>query len=180
MNNREKFLRNNIGFHFEDLSLMRQIELETIKENMGVPKEWIYLALSKDKLENWEQWGFNLFRKPEFKQNIDSLLAALDKMDDDKFKNELRKGKRTCGLWIPEDKAKKVWESVLAQGRLYTPREAEKIGLKEYWTYGLALKEEGKHWIDNAIFEKQTNFDEDEWCRVVLSVQFVRLIMKGE
>ena len=77
MTNKEKFLNSNIGFHFEDLSLIRQAELQNIMELLGVSQDWIKLALSKDSLDNWEKWGFNLFKKVEFRTEIDNLLAAL-------------------------------------------------------------------------------------------------------
>ena len=80
MTNKEKFLRNNVGFHFEDLSLMKQIELNAITAELNLSLDWVLLALSKDTLENWEKWGFNLFKKADFHKEIDGLLAALDKM----------------------------------------------------------------------------------------------------
>ena len=58
-----QFLNTNVGFHYEDLSLMRRVELKEIKKELNVSNEWILLALSKDKLENWEEWGFGLFKK---------------------------------------------------------------------------------------------------------------------
>ena len=61
MNNQKlNYLRNNISFKFEDLSLTRQLELQARPE----PKEWLYLALAESTLENWEQWGFGLMDKP--------------------------------------------------------------------------------------------------------------------
>ena len=86
MTNKEKYLISNVGFHSEDLSLMRQIELETVAKELGVSKEWILLALSKDTLEGWEKWGFNLFKKPEFKSGIDRQLELLNKKDEQEFK----------------------------------------------------------------------------------------------
>ena len=67
MTNKEKFLSMNVGFHFEDLSLSRQLELSAIQEEMKVSKEWIMLALSKKDLNNWEEWGFALFKNSDFK-----------------------------------------------------------------------------------------------------------------
>ena len=57
MTNKEKFLRENVGFHFEDLSLMKQAELNAITANLGLSLDWVLLALSRDSLENWGKVG---------------------------------------------------------------------------------------------------------------------------
>ena len=73
MTNKEKFLRRNIGFHLEDLSLVRQAELAAIKKNLKLSDDWVLLALSKNTLEGWEKWGFGVFKKMEFYDEVDSL-----------------------------------------------------------------------------------------------------------
>lgn len=93
MTKMQKFLIQNVGFHFEDFSLSRQLELETIQQELGVSSDWILLALSKDTLSKWEEWGFALFRKPEFKNGIDASLQALKKVPEDRLDKELNKGK---------------------------------------------------------------------------------------
>lgn len=62
MTNKEKFLRQNVGFHLEDLSLMRQAELDAVRRNLRLSDDWVLLALSKDSLEGWEN-GDSAFSK---------------------------------------------------------------------------------------------------------------------
>lgn len=179
MTNKEKFLRNNVGFHFEDLSLMKQAELNAITANLGVSLDWVLLALSKDSLENWEKWGFNLFKKAEFRREIDSLLAALDKMEESQFKkeNNRKKGKE---IWVSEKTFRYCYDGVMKQGKLLphmTSEEMQRKGLNDYWTYGYALKPEGYGWIDDIIKNKR-EVDEEDWLRFCMSVQHVGLITK--
>ena len=58
---------------------------------MKVSKEWIMLALSKKDLNNWEEWGFALFKNSDFKTQISLMEKQLNNMDDSKFKNEIKK-----------------------------------------------------------------------------------------
>lgn len=175
MTNKEKFLINNVGFHSEDLSLIRQIELKTVAKELGVPKEWVLLALSKDSLEKWEQWGFNLFKKPEFKAEIDSLLKTLNKMDEYEFQKANSK-KATQGIHTSYRNFMKCWNGVKAQGGIYTKDEAEQLGLTDYWVVGYAVKdskkEEVKNWV-NTIIAANEQPDEDMWAYFCLCVQHV-------
>ena len=77
-----------MGFHLEDLSLVRQAELDAARRNLTLSNDWVLLALSKDSLEGWEKWGFGIFKKTDFYNEVDSLLATLNRMDDAKFKAE--------------------------------------------------------------------------------------------
>ena len=175
MTNKEKFLINNVGFHSEDLSLMRQIELETVAKELGVSKEWILLALSKDTLEGWEKWGFNLFKKPEFKSGIDRQLELLNKMDEQEFKKANTK-KKAKKLHVSYETFMKCWNGVKAQGGIYTKDEAEQLGLTDYWVVGYAVKdskkEEVKNWV-NTIIAANEQPDEDMWAYFCLCVQHV-------
>ena len=164
MTNKEKFLRENVGFHFEDLSLMKQAELNAITASLGLSLDWVLLALSKDSLENWEKWGFNLFKKAEFHNEIDGLLAALDKMEESQFKKEnSRSRKNGKQIWVSEKTFRYCYDGVMKQGRLLTEEEAAAQKLDSYWTYGYALKEE---------------IEEEDWVKFCLAVQHVQLIRK--
>ena len=171
MTNKEKFLRNNVGFHFEDLSLMKQIELNAITAELNLSLDWVLLALSKDTLENWEKWGFNLFKKADFHKEIDGLLAALDKMEESKFKKENSRNRKQ--IWVSEKTFKYCYKGVMKQGRLLTEEEAAAQKLDSYWTYGYSLKEEDYDWINTIVATKQ-ELDEEDWVSFCLAVQLVR------
>lgn len=119
MTNKEKFLRQNVGFHLEDLSLVRQAELKAVKEKLRLSDDWVLLALSKDSLEGWEKWGFGIFKKMEFYDEVDSLLATFNRMDDAKFKAEnervaaKKNGKR---LRVSDRTFRIVYEGLQRQG----------------------------------------------------------------
>lgn len=178
MTNKEKFLINNVGFHSEDLSLIRQAELEAIVNELGVPREWVLLALSKDSLEKWEQWGFKLFKKPEFKAEIDSLLKSLNKMDEFQFQKANTK-KATQGIHTSYRNFIKCWNGVKAQGGVYTEIETESLNLDDYWVVGYAVrddkKEEIKAWV-NTIVAANEQPSEDEWAYFCLCVQHVVVV----
>ena len=119
MTNKEKFLRQNVGFHLEDLSLVRQAELKAVKEKLRLSDDWVLLALSKDSLEGWEKWGFGIFKKMEFYDEVDSLLTVFKAMDDSKFKAEnervaaKKNGKR---LRVSDRTFRTVYEGLQRQG----------------------------------------------------------------
>ena len=176
MTNKEKFLRENVGFHFEDLSLIKQAELNAITASLGLSLDWVLLALSRDSLENWEKWGFNLFRKAEFHKEIDGLLAALDKMEESQFKKEnSRKRKNGKHIYVSEKTFKYCYDGVMKQGRLLTQEQAQALNLDGYWTYGYSLKPEDYDWI-NIIISSKGDVDEEDWLQFCLSVQYVDLI----
>lgn len=171
MTNKEKFLADNVGFHFEDLSLIRRIELQAIATDLKVGNDWILLALSKDSIESWEKWGFNLFKKPEFKSNIDKLLAIINKMDEKDFKKSNTKGKTAKQLSVSPQTFKQAWESVKAQGRLYTEAEAANKQLTSFWTYSNAVNPDYYDEVNTMIACEW--LDEEEWVKFMLSVQHV-------
>ena len=119
MTNKERFLRQNVGFHLEDLSLVRQAELDAVRRKLRLSDDWVLLALSKDSLEGWEKWGFGIFKKTDFYDEVDSLLATLNRMDDAKFKAEneraaaKNKGKR---LRVSDTTFRTVYEGLQRQG----------------------------------------------------------------
>lgn len=180
MTNKEKFLINNVGFHSEDLSLIRQIELETVAKELGVSKEWILLALSKDTLEGWEKWGFNLLKKPEFKSGIDRQLKLLYEKDEKEFKNANSK-KKAKKLHVSYETFMKCWNGVKAQGFIYTTeQEAEALGLTDYWAVSNSIikdkVEEIKNWVNIIIAADEQPDDEDIWLKFCLSVQHTVIV----
>ena len=119
MTNKEKFLRQNVGFHLEDLSLMRQAELDAVRRNLRLSNDWVLLALSKDSLEGWEKWGFGIFKKTDFYDEVDSLLATFNRMDDSKFKAENERvaaKKNSKRLRVSDRTFRTVYESLQRQG----------------------------------------------------------------
>lgn len=119
MTNKERFLRQNVGFHLEDLSLVRQAELDAVRRNLKLSNDWVFLALSKDTLEGWEKWGFGIFKKTDFYNEVESLLATLNRMDDSKFKEEnervsaKNRGKK---LRVNDTTFRTVYEGLQRQG----------------------------------------------------------------
>lgn len=142
MSNKEKFLKENVGFHFEDLSLMRRIELEQIMNELKVSTDWILLALSRDTLENWEKWGFALFKKPDFRTTINNLEQEINSMSEENFKQENnRKNQKKPHLWVDEKTFYRAWNMVKAQGGLLTDEEAEARNLSTYYKYNPAIED---------------------------------------
>ena len=159
---------------------MRQIELETVAKELGVSKEWILLALSKDTLEGWEKWGFNLFKKPEFKSGIDRQLELLNKTDEQEFKKANTK-KKAKKLHVSYETFMKCWNGVKAQGFIYaTEEEAEALGLTDYWVLGNSVTkdkaEEIKNWVNIIIAADEQPDDEDTWLKFCLSVQHTVIV----
>jgi hypothetical protein len=159
-----------VGFHLKDLSLIRQAELKAVINEIGVSNEWVLLALSKKSLEEWEQWGFSLFKKQDFKRDIDNLLISINKMDEKQFQkaNTPKRGKE---LWSSQETFNKCWNGVKAQGRLYTHAEAAKLNLSDYWTFGNAIKPE--YYSEVNLMVARDNIDITEWAKFVLMVQHV-------
>lgn len=183
MTNREKFLRDNVGFHFEDLSLAKQIELQTIVKEMGVSTDWMLLALSKDKIENWEKWGFALFRKPDFRANVDALERTIKNMSEEKFKQEIRKNQKNPTFYVDNKVFTRIWNGVREQGKLYTDEEAAARSMTSYWTYSHLVAPECRTNIDAMLLEPELTDDDKEVF--VLSVKKVELsysiaALKGE
>lgn len=175
MTNKEKFLIDNVGFHYEDLSLIRQTELDVIKNELGVSKDWMLLALSRDTVDNWNHWGFTLMRKPDFKKNIDLLEKQINNLSEEKFEKENnRKNQKNPQLYVDEETFRKKWEAVKKQGCLYTAKEAKARNLSHYYTYNGALNSERYSAIDLMI--AQDTIDENDWAVFVMSIQEVKVI----
>lgn len=172
MTNKEIFLKENVGFHYEDLSLMRQIELQQIIKEMGVSVDWMLLALSKDTLENWEKWGFALFKKADFRTTINNLEQVINSMSEDKFKKENnRKNQKNPQIWVSEETFRRIWNSVKQQGQLYTEEEAAAHSIPCYWTYNPTLEPERRSNVDMMV--ACSELPEEDWTAFVVSVRRV-------
>ena len=82
---KKNYLKEQIGFHFEDLNHRRQLEIKAFGKTTGKPIEWIYVALGKKPLSNWNQYGFGLFRDPTFVKEVDDYIQTIEEEDDDVF-----------------------------------------------------------------------------------------------
>lgn len=174
MTNRERFLVENVGFHFDDLTLMRQLELETLMREMNLSRDWIMLALSRKSLEEWEAWGFALFHKKEFCDEVNKLLSAINRMDEQHFQKENNKRKGPQ-LWVSEETFMRAWNGVKAQGKIYTEAEAAALKLDLFWTYNRdILTPEGYTALDEMA--KQPMLSQEDWLSFALGVKCVRYV----
>lgn len=172
MTNKEMFLRKNVGFHLDDLSLVRQAELEAIRNTLGLSNEWTLLALSKDTLEGWEKWGFNIFKKADFHQEVDLLLAVFDKMDESRFKkenNRLAANDRSKKMRVSDETFMKVYNGLKQQGGV-------SLGNSAYWELNRAAIKNDKYfdatefinYIINKPIEEITDDEKTQLCSAVI------------
>lgn len=172
--NKIKFLKENVGFHLSDLSYGRQLEFKGRPESF----EWKLLALSRDKLANWEKYGFRYFDNPEFRQNIDNSLAVLELEEDKKFAAAMRNERKRTGIWVDEEVARRKYER-----------------MKKYWKYfgqkDPFIAEDGKEWRFNftsgvteygkqrlyqvMAYQSFDDLTEDEWF-VLWTAYFAQII----
>ena len=105
MNEMKKdFLRKMVGFSKSDLSLKRQMELDAFQKSFEW--EWVMLALTKQSLEKWEEYGFGLFTTEKFKREVDGLVEAFEKIRDEDIIKEQKKYQRKSSNGKP-----KIWYS---------------------------------------------------------------------
>lgn len=80
---KKEYLKNQIGFHLDDLTPRRRAELATYSY---LSSEWKYAALAKKPLSDWNNYGYGLFKNADFIQEVNAYLKAIDEMDvDDMF-----------------------------------------------------------------------------------------------
>lgn len=77
-----EYLKNQIGFHMEDLTPRRRAELQAFT---NLSPEWKYAALSKKSVDNWNALGFGLFRNFDFVKEINVYLDAIEAMEEEAF-----------------------------------------------------------------------------------------------
>ena len=110
---KKEFLKQMVGFSKKDLSLQRQLELDAWAERRSF--EWIMLALSKKSVEEWEKWGFGLFGNMEFIGEINALVKAFEKINDEDIKNE--KGRKNVKgkpkIWYSEKTLQEQYDKLM-------------------------------------------------------------------
>ena len=171
MTQKRQFLENNVGFRMEDLSLIRQLELRKIKVEMKLSDDWVLLALSKDSLDNWNRFGFSLFKKADFKAEVSALEEAFSKISEQEFKKENNKSKGPS-IWVDETTFRAKWNGVKLQGKIYTDAEAAALGLSTYYGYNeMCYFPELDEWV------KMDELPQDDWITFCIAVQ--KVIMVG-
>lgn len=86
-----EFLKDNVGFHFTDLSMKRQVELRSLMDNEGFSFLYVYGALSfKTRLE-WEKWGFGLFFVDNFSERVFDYLDAVEECSEEELRGSTKK-----------------------------------------------------------------------------------------
>lgn len=170
MTQKEQFLQNNVGFHMEDLDLVRQLELKKIIFDMNLSWEWVMLALSKDSLENWNRFGFSLFKKADFKAEVDGLEKAFSKISEQEFKRENNKSKGPS-IWVDESTFRAKWNGVKLQGKIYTDAEAAALGLSTYYGYNeMCYFPELDDWV------QMDELPQEDWVAFCVAVQKVIMV----
>ena len=157
---------------------MRQAELDAVRRNLRLSDDWVLLALSKDSLEGWEKWGFGIFKKMEFYDEVDSLLTVFKAMDDSKFKAEnervaaKKNGKR---LRVSDATFRTVYEGLQRQGGIGTLSFSES-NTTPHWEMNTAAIIPGKmgeaiklvNRIINTPIEEITDDEKIQLCIAVV------------
>lgn len=170
-----KYLKNNIKFHFEDLSIDRQLEIKARPE----PIEWKYLALGEDTLENIEKFGVKGWDNLTFRNRIDSKLKVLNKEDDKQFAKAYAAEFRKGGVWVAEDVARHKFERMQKYWEHFGGEEFEDENNHKTYTFtfndGVTLN--GMNRLFNLMASTR-NFEEltqDEWF-VLWTTHFTEII----
>jgi hypothetical protein len=85
------FLKNNIGFDPDELSIKRFVELGDLVYRQKLSEEFVYAALSFKSLEDWEKWGFGLFFIDNFIERVYDYLDAVDEGSEKELKLKTKK-----------------------------------------------------------------------------------------
>lgn len=78
---KREYLKNQIGFHSEDLTHKRQLELSALT----LPNDFVYVALGRKPLDYWNEYGFGLMFREDFANEVNAILKAIEEEDDAKF-----------------------------------------------------------------------------------------------
>lgn len=171
MTQKEQFLQNNVGFHMEDLELIRRLELKKIINDMNLSWDWVMLALSKDSLDNWNRFGFSLFKKSDFKAEVDALERDFSKISEQEFKKENNKNNGPS-IWVDEAIFRAKWNGVKLQGKIYTDAEAASLELSTYYGYN-----EKCYFPELDEWVKMDELPQEDWVTFCIAVQ--KVIMVG-
>ena len=159
------YIKSNIKFHLEDLSIDRQLEIKSRPE----PNEWKYLALGEDNLENIERYGTRLWDNPQFRSRIDRKLAALNREDDKQFAKAYASEYRKKGIWVAEETARHKYERMRKYWSSFggdNPIEfTDENGKTCTFTFNYGVTELGKQLLYN-LMASTTSFEQltqDDW-----------------
>ena len=115
MTNKEQFLQNNVGFHKEDLSIKRRLELSNMIRRLGVDNEWMFAALSLHTLEEWEKFGFGLMKNADFQEEVKYYLEDINEISEEEFEKEIKKTQ----ILVNEEDFRARWNAVKKQGKVF-------------------------------------------------------------
>ena len=82
-----EYLRNNVGFHLNDLSIKRRVELNHLIDEIKMPTYFILAGLSFKSLQDWEKWGFGLFYIDNYIQRIYDYLDRISQSSQEDLEN---------------------------------------------------------------------------------------------
>ena len=170
MTNKEQFLQNNVGFHKEDLSIKRRLELSNMIRRLGVDNEWMFAALSLHTLEEWERFGFGLMRSADFQEEVKYYLEDINEISEEEFEKEIKKSQ----ILVNEEDFRARWNEVKRQGKVLSSDEAKEKGLRRYIGYREGF-ENGRlidQWVeqyDELPMELWTTFYISTQCTMVIS-----------
>lgn len=75
------YLKRHIGFEKSELTHKRQIELES----MPISTEFAFAALGRKSLDEWNKYGFGLFKDFNFIKEVNAYLKTLEEEDEAAF-----------------------------------------------------------------------------------------------
>lgn len=172
MTNKEQFLQNSVGFHKEDLSIKRRLELNNMIRRLGVNNEWMFAALSLHTLEEWERFGFGLMRNSDFQEEVKYYLEDINEISEEEFEKEIKKSQ----ILVNEEDFRARWNEVKRQGKVFSSEEAKEKGLKRYIGYREGF--ENGQLIDQWV-EQYDELPIELWTTFYISTQCIMIICGG-
>lgn len=172
MTYKEQFLQNNVGFHKEDLSIKRRLELNNVIRRLGVNNEWMFAALSLHTLEEWERFGFGLMKSADFQEEVKYYLEDINEISEEEFEKEIKKSQ----ILINEEDFRARWNEVKKQGKVLTPEQAIKRAMRKYVTYRDGF--ENRELIDQWV-EQYDELPMELWTTFYLSTTVVMVFGGG-
>jgi len=106
------YLKQSVGFHFEDLSSSTQLAFKARTE----PFEWKLAALSEGTLKDWNDHGFRLWNNADFKARVQNKLEVISKMTDEEISptpqesSSFKKKEKTLSFFDLASYPKEVWK----------------------------------------------------------------------
>ena len=169
-----RYLQDNVGFHFEDMSIDLQLEFKARPESF----EWKLVALGEADLTDWEEYGFKLWDKPDFRKRVEAKLKVLEREDDKAFARGLAQEYRKKGFYIPEEVARNRYYRIQRNWNHFLKGERfEENGHKYRMEYNIGATDIGIANI-NHIMASTTRFEEltqTDWF-ALLVITFVEIV----